>query len=300
MKKTLTANILFLTLICVLFSFTACKKEISSVKVDNIYLGTSDESLKVDGMSAFALFTEAYANWLEDDAYLREETLNFSVESSLGVMGNRTMQSTRKIDGDRIRNFEITLGDGVISNMTMAKIYYFDGKDAYQVSTSDRKVLNFDGDRYKVEKWGDFAPFDGDVQSENAFLADRWTVYDLSKRESLAGSHNDSVYKAGDTYYFTLTVDCSTDALKKHQPTVLSEYTANMSAPQDTYKMENTRIDVAVREIDGKLKFVEWYRSEIYSGKARDIMQMTCRETCYNKLSYTGYQITDDELLNLA
>ncbi len=301
MKKTRSVFAIIMLTIFACVWIAACKSKAKEVKTDDEYLGTSDANLLVEGMSAFELFCEAYANWLTDDGYLREETLNFSVSSRyLGHMGSRIMQTTRKKDGDKIHNFEITQGEGVTANMTSAKMYYYDGSNAYIVTTSDKKHLDFGEEKFKVAEWGEYVPFDGDVQSENAFLVRRWTVYDLSDRACLAKEHNDGVYAANGNYYFTLTIDCSKDALKKYQPQLLAEYTANMSAPEDTYSMENTRIDVAVREIDGKMKFVAWYRTESYTGKARDIMETTCNETCYNKLTYGDYSIKETELLNLA
>lgn len=301
MKRLITVLVIVLLAVLSCSLITACKEKPKVVSTDDDYLGTSDENLRVEGMSAFDLFSEAYANWLDDKGYLREETLNFSVSSKfLGLMGTRVMQTTRKVDGDRIHNFEITLGDGVTADMTSAKKYYYDGSGAYIVTTSEKKNMDFGSTRFSVRQWNDFEPFDGDVQSENAFLVRRWTVYDLTKRESLAKDHNDAVYAANGNYYFTLTVDCGIEALKKYQPALLAEYTANMSASESTYSMENTTVDVAVREIDGKMKFVAWYRTETYTGKAKDKMEVTCKETCYNKLTYTGYGITDAELLNLA
>lgn len=300
MKKILSAALIFIITVCICVSMMSCKKKVKDVKPDDEHLGTSDESLKVSGMSAYELFTEAYANWLEDDGYLREETLNFSASSALGVMGTRVVQMLRKVDGNRIYTHEMTLGDGVIANMTSATKYYFDGKNAYELNNTDKKDFDYGGEKFYVRNWGEFKPFEGDVEEMNAFMVKRWTVYDLTERESLAPSHNDSVYKAGDTYYFTLTVDCSTEAMKKYQPAMLAEYTANMSAPEESYSMENTVIDVAVKKIDGKMRFVAWYRTEVYKGKARNIMEMTCKETCYNKLTYSGYGITGEDLLNLA
>lgn len=301
MKRRVCLFLIVLTVILACAGITACKDKPKDVQSEDKYLGTSDANLLLEGMSAFELFGEAYANWLADDGYLREETLDFSVSSKfLGLMGTREMQTTRKIDGDRIYNFEITKGDGVTSDMTSAKIYYYDGDKAHIVTTSDKKNMDFGNGRFSVKEWGAFGQFDGDVQKENAFLAKRWTVYDLTQRESLAKEHNDGVYAANGNYYFTLTIDCSKEALKKYQPVLLAEYTANMSAPEDSYSMENTKIDVAVREIDGKMKFVAWYRTETYTGKARNIMETTCRETCYNKLTYTGYGITAAELPDLA
>lgn len=297
-------------LICTLFitvftcfaclSLASCKKEIADVKTDDEYLGTSDEKLRVEGMSAFDLFNEAYENWLVDDGYLREETLNFTVSSALGVMGTRTVRMIRKIDGDRIYNQEITKGSGVTSNMTSAVRYYFDGENAFELSNTDEKTLDFSGDAFTVSDWGTFEPFTGDVKEKNHLLRERWTIYELKDRGCLAKEHNDSVYKVGETYYFTVVFDCSTEAVKKYQPVLLSEYAKNMEAPEKTFKMENTVIDVAVMKIDGKMKFTAWYRSETYSGKARNIMETTCKETCYNKMTYSGYAITDEELLNLA
>ena len=102
-------------------------------------------------------------------------------------------------------------------------------------------------------------------------------------RECLAETYNDSVYRAGDTYYFTIEFDCSQEAMKKFQPVLLSEYASNMGAPEKTLKMQNTAIDVSVRNIDGKMKFTAWYRSETYSGKAMKVMETTCSELVISK-----------------
>lgn len=285
-------------LICI--GATACRKNASEVKADDQYLGTSDKNLKIDGMSAFELYGEAYANWLKDDEYLMEETLSFSVGSAISVMGTRAVQTTRKVDGNRIFNQEITKGDGLTANMTAAIRYYFDGKNAYELTNSDYRELDFGDEKFKVKNWGDYSPFKGDFQNKNRLMKERWSIYELSDRASLAKEHDDSVYKANGTYYFTLVFDCSMPALEKYQPDLLSEYTANMEAPVNTFRMENTVINAAVKEIDGKMRFVAWYRTETYSGKARKIMDLTCKETRYNKVTYGAQSVTDEELLNLA
>lgn len=300
MKRISSVILIVLLILSVCASVISCKKEVKSVEADDNYLGTSDENLKVEGMSAFELFTEAYANWLVEDGYLREEKLNFSVSSAFGVMGTRNVQMLRKVDGNRIYNQEITRGDGVVADMTSAVKYYYDGKNAYEMTDTNPKDIDFSGEEYKVKSWGEFVPFTGDAENKNKLLVERWTIYELKDRACLAGTHNDSVYKAGDTYYFTIVFDCSQEAMKKYQPVLLSEYAANMSAPEKTLKMQNTVIDVSVKRIDGKMKFTAWYRSETYSGKAKNIMETTCTETCYNKMTYKDYNITSEDLNNLA
>ncbi len=300
MKRIFCIITLILTLLGTCLCAVACKKEIKDVAADDEYLGTSDEKYRVEGMSAFDLFTQAHANWLEDDAYFREETLSFSVSSVLGVMGTRSVQMKRKVEGDRIFNQEITKGDGVVSDMTSAVRYYYDGNNAYELSVTHENDLDLSGAEYTVKKWGEFVPFTGDVAEKNYLMTERWTIYELTDKACLAQEFSDNVYKVGDVYYFTLIFDCSKEAMKKYQPTLLSEYAGNMSAPESTLKMENTVIDVAVKNIGGKMRFTAWYRSETYSGKAKNIMETTCKETCYNKMTYTGYAVTDEDLLNLA
>ena len=51
-----------------------------TIKVNDEFLGTSDSQYAVDGMSAYDLIMEAYANWCDDDGYVRREQFVFTAE----------------------------------------------------------------------------------------------------------------------------------------------------------------------------------------------------------------------------
>lgn len=299
MKKLICTAVVAITALFSLLAFAGCKKP-PKITVENEYLGTSDESLKVEGMSAYEMFAEAYSNWLAEDGYRREAEIAFSLFIASNIVGTRSALINNIVEGDRIYSQEMSFGDGFAKGMTYASKYYFDGTDAYYLKNENKKDVAYSDGKFTVKNWGEFTPYNDDVAAQNALVGKRWTVYNTTDDSFLASSHNDSVYKVNDTYYFTIVIDCGTEALAGVQADMKAEYVRNMEATASSFWMENTVIDVAVRYVDGKLRFTEWLRKEKYGGKARDLMDVTCEETCYEKLFYDNCGIEDDDLLNLA
>ena len=78
--------------------------------------------------------------------------------------------------------------------------------------------------------WGEYREYEGDIAEQNRVLTEHLTTYDFSKRDYLSDKHNDTVYKVGDVYYCTMTLDCSEEMMNTRRSTLRSpRSTANTS-----------------------------------------------------------------------
>ena len=141
--------------------------------------------------------------------------------------------------------------------------------------------------------WGEYREYAGDVAEQNRVLTEHLTTYDFSKRDHLSDKHNDTVYKVGDVYYCTMTLDCSEEMMNTVHKAARDEFIANTGAEEEGFSIEDTTIDFAIAEIDGEYKFVAWARNEDYAGKHSLIGEVSCTQTCYSTYSYEGYEITE-------
>ena len=227
-----------------------------TIKVNDEFLGTSDSQYAVDGMSAYDLIMEAYANWCDDDGYVRREQFVFTAKVAGGYMtaATRSTDLLRKVDGERIYSQEVIFGTGQDKG-TKAIRYYFDGENAWDSENTDKSDISIDevSGLPVTTDWGEYREYAGDVAEQNRVLTEHLTTYDFSKRDHLSDKHNDTVYKVGDVYYCTMTLDCSEE-------------------------MMNT---------------VPWARNEDYAGKHSLIGEVSCTQTCYSTYSYEGYEITE-------
>lgn len=69
-----------IALLCAFAIGVAACGDTQTIKVNDEFLGTSDPQYAVDGMSAYDLIMEAYANWCDDDGYVRREQFVFTAE----------------------------------------------------------------------------------------------------------------------------------------------------------------------------------------------------------------------------
>ena len=268
-------------LVCAFAIGVAACGDTPTIKVNDEFLGTSDSQYAVDGMSAYDLIMEAYRNWCDDDGYVRREQFVFTAEVLGGFMtaATRSTDLLRKVDGQRIYSQEVILGTGQDTG-TKAIRYYFDGENAWDSENTDGADISIDevSGLPVTADWGEYREYGGDVAEQNRVLTEHLTTYDFSKRDYLSDKHNDTVYKVGDVYYCTMTLDCSEEMMN----------TVHKAAREDT------TIDFAIAEIDGEYKFVAWKRNEDYAGKHSVIGEVSCTQTCYSTYSYEGFEITEE------
>ena len=79
MKKTIrifTAVLAAAVMTTAVFGLVGC--DTAEIGETDPNLGTTDEQYLVEGMSAYDLIMEAYANWCADDGYVRRERFAFT------------------------------------------------------------------------------------------------------------------------------------------------------------------------------------------------------------------------------
>ena len=284
-----------IALLCAFAIGVAACGDTPTIKVNDEFLGTSDSQYAVDEMSAYDLIMEAYSNWCDDDGYVRREQFVFTAEIFGGiVVATRSTDLLRKVDGQRIYSQEVILGTGEDKG-TKAIRYYFDGVNAWDSENTDGadiSINNTSGLPVTAD-WGEYREYEGDVAEQNRVLTEHLTTYDFSKRDYLSDKHNDTVYKVGDVYYCTMTLDCSEEMMNTVHKAARDEFIANTGAEEEGFSIEDTTIDFAIAEIDGEYKFVAWKRNEDYAGK-HVIGEVSCTQTCYSTYSYEGYEITEE------
>ena len=272
----------------------------SNFVVEDKNFGNYDEKNVVEGMSAYDLVMEAYDNFVKDTNFVREEYFTFTAGG--GTIATRNTHLLRKMQEDKIYSQEVIYGTG-LDKGTSVNRYYYDGDNAYEINNTQKKNVSYDKKtgEFGVKDWGKFDDFDGDVDMQNWLIKDKITTYDLSSKDYMSQKHNDKVYKVGDTYYCTLTLDCSFDMMTSIQKEAMQEFLDTLSAKEEGFQIDDTTLDFAIAEIDGKMKFKIWRRNEKYSGKHSTGISVSCEQTCLSYYRYgEGYEITSDDLLNLA
>lgn len=280
-------------------SLIACNKSDGVLTASDANLGNYDEANVVEGMSAYDLIMEAYKNWIADENYVREEYFKFSANK--GVIATRDSYLVRKVVGDKIYSQEIIYGQGLDSG-SCAKRYYFDGQNAYYLNNTDKgDLIKDEAGNLSTKEWGTFTAFEGDVEKENYSMTQHLTTYDFSTRDNLSANHNDKVYLVDGVYYCTMTLDCSIEAMTTVHKAAFEEFLDMTGAKEEGFTIEDTTIDFAIAEIDGKMKFLIWKRNEKYSGKHATVpIPVSCEQTCLSYYSYGEAVITNEDLLNLA
>lgn len=303
MKKTLrifTAVLAAAVMTTAVFGLVGC--DTAEIGETDPNLGTTDEQYLVEGMSAYDLIMEAYANWCADDGYVRRERFAFTARMTGASVATRQTNMIRKVSGDEIYSQEVILGTGMDGG-TKAIRYYFDGQSAWELENTDGSDISIDeaSGLPVASEWGEFVPYGGDVDAQNRTLTEHLTTYDFSSREYLSDAHNDGVFLIDGTYYCTMTLDCSTEMMDTVHKAAKDEFLANTGAKDEGFSIEDTTIDFAIKEIDGQYKFVAWRRNEKYEGTHSTIpFPVSCEQTCYSTYSYEGYEIDAEDLLNLA
>ncbi|MDE7079038.1 MAG: hypothetical protein K2O95_02860 [Clostridia bacterium] len=273
----------------------------SNFVVEDKNFGNYDEANVVAGMSAYDLVMEAYANFVDDTNFVREEYFTFAAGNG-GSLASRNTHLIRKMQGDKIYSQEVIYGTGMDKGTCVTR-YYYDGEKAYEINNAAKKNVSYDGKtgEFGIKNWGEFQEFEGDVGEQNWLIKDKITTYDISSKEYMSEKHNDKVYKVGDTYYCALTINCSIEMMTSIQREAMKEFLDTLSAQEKGFVIEDTTLDFAIAQIDGKMKFKIWRRNEKYTGKHSTGISVSCEQTCLSYYRYgQGYEITSDDLLNLA
>lgn len=300
MKKRLLPIIgVIMALICACASFASCTKLEGGIVTE---LPSDYEGMQETDKSAFALYNEAYANFLSNRAYKRTQYYDF--ESSMFDMKIKTV---RKLDGEKIYNEEVVIGAGFLT-LNEGKRFYYDGDKAYSIYFNDKKKVPGKGendDLYTVKDWTEFSPYapDADVlEEELSRYRSKLVLYDLSQKAYLAQDSSDKVYEKDGFFYFTLEVDSSDDALSAAQSAVAEAIAKKTGGKkEDLHMLQNTVIEACVEIVDGHARFRLIRTTEKFRGKIA-IFTSDCKQQYYNRIDY-GAQvnaITAEDLLNLA
>ncbi len=299
MKKVPVIILVVLVLTLTVVGASGCVGGIQ-LKASDENLGNYEGKTPVEGMSAFDLVTESYNNMLVEKNYTREE--DFVFQTLHVKLATRNTHLVRKIVDGKVYNQEVIYGTGMDKG-TCAKRFYYDGSDAYAINNTAGNNISYkkDSNEYTVKNWGEFASFEGDLQNELSLLKNKITTYDISTRDMLSPTHDDSVYMVDGVYYCTLKIDCALDKMKTVQRAALEEFLDTLGATDEGFEIDDTTIDFAIAKIDGKYKFLIWKRNEKYSGKhATMSVRVSCEQTCIGYYTYGNAVITNDDLLNLA
>lgn len=298
-KKILVFAVLTVLCLSVVLA-TACSGEFTELKAKDENLGNYEGLDVAEGKSAYDLVMEAYENWCNDTNYVREEYFSFAANN--GSIASRNTHLIRKVVDEEIYSQEIIYGTG-FDKGSCTKKYYFDGTNAYFTNVEGKKHITYDkaNNLLSTTDWGTFAPFTGDIAEENRVMTEHMTTYDLTSRDNLSSKHDDTVYVADGVYYCTITIDCREEIMKTTHRAALDEFLANTGAKEEGFTCEDTTIDFAIAEIDGKMKLLIWKRNEKYSGKhASFSIPVNCQQTCLTYFTYGTAEITSDDLAGLS
>lgn len=294
MKKTIY-TVAILLLMCVTLSAMGCGGETQLQSRDK-NLGNYENKTAVEGMSAFDLVMETYSNFLIEPNFTRDEYFSF-----VSSVAKRNTHLITKIADGKVYNQEVIYGTGMDKG-TCTKRFYYDSNTAYYLHNTKKNNVRYDSssNTYTVKDWGEFIPFEGDLQNELYELKDKITSYDIFDRKNLSPTHDDNVYLADGVYYCTIKIDCSEEKMKSVQRVAFDEFLDMLSAKEDEFEIDDTTLDFAIAKIDGKYKFLIWKRHEKYSGKHTTNIKVSCEQTCISYYTYEDAVITSDDILNLA
>ena len=251
----------------------------------------------VDNMSAYDLVMEAYANFIVEQNYTREEYFRFN-----SSVATRNTHLIRKIADGKVYNQEVIVGTG-FDKGTCATRFYYDGSVAYGLNNTKKSDIKYNKDtqEFTVKNWGSFSPYEKDTDAQVKEFREKITTYDIMTRDCLSPNHNDKVYEKDGVYYCQIKINCSEEKMNGMQRAAKQEFLDTLGAKESGFKINDTTIDFAIKNIDGKYKFLIWRRNEKYSGKhASFSIEISCRQECLCTYTYGNAQITADDLLNLA
>lgn len=312
MKKILTVLVVSVLLIASVLSLVGCSDDTKVAFIEDANFAKYDETTVVEESGAHDLIVEAYNNWIASTNYVREERFSFKAFNGPVDFATRDTHLVRKIVDDQIYSQEIIVGTGQDKG-SCAKKYYFDGTKAYESNFNsddddfDKKSVSYNNKtgEFSTKKWEDFVEFNGDVEQENYEMKEQLTTYNFFKKENLSPKHDDKIYKVGDTYYCSLSLNCTPEMMRTEFRVALDDFLAQTGAEEEGFKIKDDVVvfDFAIKEIDGEMQFVAWRRTEIYSGKYKlglVSLDINCEQTCESMYTYGNAEITSDDLQNIA
>lgn len=312
MKKLCVSILLVFTLIVGAFAFAGCQeRDITQlILIEDENFAKYDSTTVAQDSGAHDLIVEAYNNWIASTNYTRQERFSFKAFNGALDFATRETKLTRKIVDDKIYSQEIIVGTGEDKG-SCAKKYYFDGANAFESNyNSDDKGFsrrtsvkyNRETDEFTTEKWEDFVAFEGDVEQENYLYKDQLTTYNFFKKENLSPKHDDKIYKVGDTYYCSMSLNCTPEMMQTEFRVALDDFLNQTGADEEGFAIKDDVVvfDFAIKEIDGAMQFVAWRRTEIYSGKYKGVLTINCEQVCESVYTYGDAEITAEELQNIA
>lgn len=319
MKKYLRIVAICAAVTVLCFALSACSPKKRSFEEFDADFTTYS---KASGLSAYTLMNTAYDNLINDKAHSWSEYFEFSA-SALGGMNVATQNSTseRKYDGEKIylTNVKIGTGQGKANN---AQKFYYDGNKAYAIDIENDKSkvpAKGEGDeRFAVTDFGKFGEFTGKLEDfvttgmnkEQILeyklneLKTRMCFYNMTDKKYLSANHDDNVYHKGSKYYFTVTFDCSKDAMDNYHTEAKAEFIRALGIADkdiDSFVMtSDTTIKFIVEKVGKTYRFSGWQRHEAYKGKVG--VEATADQVCTVFLSYDkhDYTINSDDLSYLA
>lgn len=316
MKKFCIAILLVTVIVVSAFSLAGCgeTRDITQlILIEDVNFAVYDSRDVEKDSGAHDLIVEAYNNWIESTNYVREERFSFKAFNGKIDFATRETKLTRKIVDDKIYSQEIIVGTGQ-DDGTCAKKYYFDGQNAYESNfNADDKDFNKrtsikynrETDEFTTEKWEDFVAFEGDTEEENYIYKDQLTTYNFFKKENLSPKHDDKIYKVGDTYYCSMTLNCTPEMMRTEFRVALDDFLNQTGAEEEGFAIKDDVVvfDFAIKEINGKMLFTAWRRTEVYSGKYKILasaLDINCEQVCESVYTYGTAEITAEDIQNLA
>lgn len=319
-KKLIFTAVAAILVIGIVFGIVACNKNNGSAtdSLENPFVENYVEMdysevngyTEVEGLDAFDVLVSAYNSWVNNTAYRRIEAFDFVASvSTLGA--HQQSMSVYKRDGEEFYKEDVTITTGVQTD-NIGEREYYDGNKVYSIYFNDKNRAPGNEDNlFAVTDWGDFAEWQPgdryeDFDDMKYSLLEEFNSYAWQDRTNYADNCDYTVYEKDGLYYFTLTLDCSKEAMDTVHTVARDEIIAGTGGIPGTLNMvQNTKIDIIVKPMaDNSYRFEAWRRTEKYEGDRTVLFTVTakCQQTTLTVFDYeeADYSITDADKLNLA
>lgn len=264
------------------------------------------------GLDAFDMLTEAYANWIEDKGYRREQFFSFYAND--GKMAENFAHDVYKIDGNKIYREMVTIQNSTLAGnkrqitRAYAERYGEDVTTLKKIVKDDKKMIPGEGegkDIFKIVSRPQMENVKGTDSEEEVtkevtvtYLS-HLTTYIWNEKENLIDDGFKVYVDDEGNYRFAITINCSKEMMNGVHVAARDEFADSTGASKDSLELtQNTVIDFVVKEVGGKLKFLGWRRTEIYSGKAYGLAKVNAKQCCVERFTYeeADYKISDSEI----
>ncbi len=286
MKKRVSWLLLIITIAVLALSFGACKPN----SMSGFYTKMEyKEKNKVADKSAYDLMLEATENWINDTAYMRTEYYHFQCN-----LASRKTKFVTKRNGNEFSYIEYRYGTGVDSKTRSVDRIYENGSiyKNSKIGSKESGISVFDSKGkfdFETKSIGTLETTDfATVENKLKYLKSHMTSYDYSKRDYLSKDHDDSVYLVDGTYYFTVKMNITKEAMDSYNASARDEFIKSLGASEGSLEMTKMELDFAVKEINGKMKIMYWYRAEDYTAKNGGIIPVPCTQVCLTQFDYSA------------